>query len=403
MKATADVLVIGAGPAGSAAALVLARAGIDVALIDKCEFPRGKTCGDALLPDAMSALARLGLDAQVLSAGRGIDALRVYAPGGDYVDLRGRFAALPRIVLDDLLRDAAVRAGSRFLAPFKVAGPIASDGGVGGARLIHARTNRELAFEAAFTVLATGAASAPLRSFGLRENTEPTAIALRGYFKVPPALARELGYLCIAYEKHILPAYGWIFPGPDDVYNLGVGYPYGAGGRSTAPHPRALWSTFVEGFQPARRIVRAAKQVAPLRGAPLKTSFDGNDISRPGLLVAGEAAGLTYALTGEGIGKAIESGMLAAEILIEALHGAVPDPRGAAARYETSARGAFRSRMEAYQRAQAWLSFPWILNYVCRHARRDGFARRQLEGMITETAEPRALFSLSGLLRALLG
>src|SRR5215216_2974340 len=95
-----DVLVIGAGPAGSAAARTLALAGATVVLVDQRPFPRDKVCGDALIRDSLGGLVYLGVDEIVRrEAWRG-DALRVYAPGGAHVTLRGEFACLPRERLD---------------------------------------------------------------------------------------------------------------------------------------------------------------------------------------------------------------------------------------------------------------------------------------------------------------
>ena len=82
-----DVLVVGAGPAGSAAAMTLAKAGYDVLMVDRCVFPRDKVCGDALIPDAVQALERLGLKQRVLRHSRALDGVRVYAPGGEFIDV----------------------------------------------------------------------------------------------------------------------------------------------------------------------------------------------------------------------------------------------------------------------------------------------------------------------------
>src|ERR1700712_4203368 len=94
-----DVLVVGAGPAGAACALALARAGVDVVLVDQHDFPRDKICGDALIPDAHHALKRMGLYDEVMAAALRAQHLACIGPRGGRVDVPGSVAVLPRLVL----------------------------------------------------------------------------------------------------------------------------------------------------------------------------------------------------------------------------------------------------------------------------------------------------------------
>src|SRR5690606_12509232 len=123
---------------------------------------------------------------------------------------------------------------------------------------------------------------------------------------------------------------GWIFPCRDGVFNIGVGLAHshnhlGADGRQTMRdvNLREMFAAFCEVYAPARELTRSGQFVGELKGAPLRCSLDGAQLTRAGLRVAGEAAGSTYAFTGEGIGKAMETGMLAARALIGA-HAAAP-------------------------------------------------------------------------------
>ena len=109
-----QILIIGAGPAGTAAARILSAQGRDVLLVDRCAVPRDKVCGDAMIPDALSALERLGLKNNVLSESRQSSAVRVYAPNGKYVSADVGVGCLPRKRLDDLMREAAVASGATF-------------------------------------------------------------------------------------------------------------------------------------------------------------------------------------------------------------------------------------------------------------------------------------------------
>jgi menaquinone-9 beta-reductase len=124
-----DVLVIGAGPAGSACATALARAGRDVLLVDAQAFPRDKVCGDGLIPDAHHALQRLGVAGEVMAAAQAARHVGCIGPRGGRIDVPGRLAVLPRRLLDDIVKRNAERAGACFAAPWRFEAPVEGEGG----------------------------------------------------------------------------------------------------------------------------------------------------------------------------------------------------------------------------------------------------------------------------------
>lgn len=393
---TYDALVIGAGPAGSAAAWALARQGLRVVLVDQHTFPRDKVCGDALIPDALGALDAMGLRAAVEAASVQLPELRIFAPGGHYVSLRGEFSCVPRLRFDHMLVAAAARAGAMLLEGTTATAPLMEDGCVRGAALRTA--SGPLTIHASFTLLATGANATVMSAFGVQAPMKPNAAAGRAYFCVPRRIAQEFNYLCIAYDRSFCPGYAWIFPGPDNRFNLGVGLfaQPGADARGL----QHIWRQFIGGFEPAAAIVRQSEQLTEFRGAAMRTGLASGTSSRPGLLVLGEAAATTYPATGEGIGKAMESGLLAAQLVGDAVNGRVP----AAAVHETYAsefRARFLARYRAYGVAQTWLSRPWWLNLLARRANRGSFVRTELESLVAERGDPRHLFSPGGFLLAL--
>jgi geranylgeranyl reductase family protein len=392
-SSTYDALVIGAGPAGASAAWALARGGRRVALVDRDPFPRDKTCGDGLIPDALGALDAMGLRAAVAREAASPRALRVYAPNGRSVALRGEFLCLSRLRFDRMVVEAAVTAGAELLEPMTALRPIRRDGVVAGAHFKAEGGEREV--RAAVTLLATGANATAARAFGLASPAKPNAVAGRAYFKAPPEMAALYQDLAIVYERSLCPGYGWIFPGPAGYYNVGVGF--FSSRRGATPRLHELWARFTTRFAPARELLAASEPVGAFRGAPLRLGLQDATLGRPGLLVLGDAAAMTYPATGEGIGKAMESGLMAGRLVsaqwprLDTVHAA----------YDAEFRSAFRERYHAYWVAQAWSSRPWLLNLLAARAIHGRFVRRELEALVAETGNPRRLFSVPGIVRAL--
>jgi geranylgeranyl reductase family protein len=393
IPSTCDVLIIGAGPAGTTAARALAQAGVDVVLADRAAFPRDKICGDGLIGDALGALDALGIRARVLGDAILVDELRLYSPNGESASVRGQLACIPRERLDAIMLDAAIEAGVRFFPSTSATGSVEGSDGVAGARFRHEGTTADV--RARVTMLATGANATALGAFGLSVSMKPTGAAGRVYFDTPPDVARRFAHLTIAYQKSWCPGYGWIFPGPSNRLNVGVGL-FG----SDASGLRRFWDYFQKQFPPAAEIVRTSRQVTEFRGAPMRTGLIGARFGRPGLLVLGDAAAMTYPRTGEGIGKAMESGLMAADFVSQALSGAIPLAT-VHATYAAEFRRRFQRRYRAYQVAQSCAARPWLVNFLARRANASRFVREQLEGLIDEQGDARDLFSLRGLLMSL--
>lgn len=396
-----DVLVIGAGPAGSAAARQAALHGLSVALVDRADFPRDKTCGDGLIADALQAIDRLGLSGRVAAQATPVSGVRLHAPDGTTVPLGGHCLCIPRRILDNILREAAIEAGAQFFSPLKAISPMVDDGVVRGAAFLDQRTQQEVRFEARVTLLATGAAAESLVKFGVCRRTEASATAARIYVDVSPEIASRFRELVISFDESMLPGYGWIFPSSGSTLNVGVGLFHDAWRPAASRNVRVLLDTFLASLPAGANPMPHAIAQTPLRGAPLRTALQGATLARPGLLVIGEAAGLTYSLTGEGIGKAMESGMLAADL---AAHHRL-DARYAstlAAAYDTELTRRYARKFKGYKRAQDWMNSRRLANYLARRANAGRFVRRQLEGMFADTAEPQRLLSPLGLARAVL-
>jgi geranylgeranyl reductase family protein len=391
-----DVLVIGAGPAGSACAQALAAAGLDVLLADQHDFPRDKICGDGLIPDSHAALKRLGVYDEVASLAQPVTHVRCVGPRGGTVDVPGSLSVLPRKVLDHVLVRAAQRAGARLLTPWKFEAPLLDGERVVGARFKVAGQPHEVG--ARWVVLATGAVPQALTAAGLCDRHTPSGIALRGYVK-NDALVPVITQLQIVWHPRLRGGYGWIFPAPGGLFNIGAGLTgshvrQGNGkGRMQDVNLRGMFDAFCEVYAPAGELMRGGTLQGDIKGAPLRCSMVGSRWSRPGLLATGEAVGSTYAFTGEGIGKAMETGLLAAQAIVQ---GRQATDEAVRQGYEAEL-AALKPRFDMYETASHVNHHPWLADLVVWRARKSPRILRRMSGMLEETQNPGRLFSWRGI------
>ncbi|MCL3819016.1 geranylgeranyl reductase family protein [Aeromicrobium wangtongii] len=315
-----DVLVVGAGPAGSAAAAWTARLGMDTVLADAATFPRDKTCGDGLTPRAIAELDRLGLDEWVRSHGtnRGLRAagfgqeLLLPWPGGSLPDYG---SAVPRTELDDKIFRVATDAGATPLEGARAVDVERDDTGkvtgvvfqVGADRTRHTVACERL-------VVADGVRSPLGRVLG-REWHRDTAygVAGRSYVKSgrsdDPWISSHLELR--GEDGELLPGYGWMFPLGNGEVNLGVG------ALATARRPAELQiRPLMEYYATLRRqewdltseLRAPTSALLPMGGAV-------SGVAGPNWMLIGDAAGCVNPLNGEGIDYGLETGREAAELL----------------------------------------------------------------------------------------
>jgi geranylgeranyl reductase family protein len=325
-----DVLVVGAGPAGSIAALVLARAGAVVALLDKADFPRDKACGDFIGPKGLQVLADLGVPEPAgLDVGDmvvvGPNGRRVVLPCFDGLSYPGRARAVTRVEFDDALRAAALDAGAVEVCG-RADRPLWSGGALDGFTVDSDQLHAD------FIIGADGATSHVAQSAGLVESARVLwGFAVRCYLDqrvVLPAIT-----LWEPTPWHAFPGYGWIFPGPAGVANVGLGLGTLSDRQSGAGAVRLL-PAYLDHLVSLGLLDRAPARPLPRRlGGWLKMGMVGTTPAAGRVLLVGDAAGLVNPLQGEGIAQAMTSGRAAAVAVVDS-------PGRAATRYRDHLAGA---------------------------------------------------------------
>ncbi len=316
-----DVIIVGAGPAGSSAASHLAKQGVDVLLLDKCPFPREKTCGDGLSPRSLHLLGEMDLLDEAVRLGRRCDTVRLMAPaghtatiayaqGGDKISY-GLF--LPRLILDELLLQHALACGAQFESPIRVTDIQTSKTGV---EVISEYQRRSISFQAQMVIIAIGANSGLLVRMGLLRKTPRMALCAQAYFE---GVTDVMEYAQWSFHGAFAPGYGWVFPLSESSVNVGAGFlPSKRGKHQMLRTAREAFETFIRTPQ-LQYLLTGAHQSGPVRGFPIRCDFARARTFGERVMLVGEAAGLVHPLTGEGISYALESGKLAAEHLVKML------------------------------------------------------------------------------------
>ncbi|MFP4477479.1 MAG: NAD(P)/FAD-dependent oxidoreductase [Desulfatibacillaceae bacterium] len=386
-----DVIVAGAGPAGSAAASWLARSGASVLMLDGAPFPRDKVCGDLLVEDSMQCLRALDVAEEILEAGLETPRFRMLSPSRIPFDVPGRFVTLKREVLDAILAKTAHARGAIF-ALGRVSSIEETDTGV------KCRTDGGATFRAAAAVLATGARVGLMKDRGMATQYGASAVAARCYIRAE----KGPDYLLASYDRSIIPGYAWVFPMGGGEYNVGCGVFYNGKGNGTGKtnnvNLRTMFDTFMRQIREAREIRETAVETGPLAGAVLRCGLGGFRMSPAArILPVGESAGATLPFTGEGIGKSMETGRIAAEMISAALASGDFSPL---AGYPRVLEERLRHRYTGYSMAQKWLAHAWVVDFLAARARKNRFLRDSAIGIFKETVDPGAVFSVSGMLRA---
>lgn len=380
---TADVTIVGAGPAGTAAAIELCRAGRSVIIIDKATFPRDKCCGDGLTTLALRELEHLDFRPDSVDDWFDVAGVSLRSPSGREVEItlpdHGKYSAVaPRLQLDNALVDLARSAGARIIE-----GVGFSSLSVDGDAVTVEAANHTI--ETRYVIAADGMWSPVRKSTGLNE---PGYLGewhgFRQYASnVTGPAARQL---FVWFEPDLLPGYAWSFPLPGNRANIGFGVL--RDGERTGKEIKAIWPDLLERSHIVEALGAGFEMEERHTAWPIPARVDELPLTGDRVLFVGDAAAATDVMTGEGIGQALLTGRLAAEAIISA--GAL-QPNEAAQLYEREVKHHLLADHKMSLALGTILAKPWGARGALRVVANSGeWGKRNFARWMFED-EPRAL------------
>lgn len=324
---SADVIIVGAGPGGSTTAAYLARAGVDVLVLEKSHFPREKVCGDGLTPRASRELIKLGIDTSAEAGWLRNKGLRIYGgrvepfemPWPELDDFPNYGLVRPRADFDQLLAEHARAAGATILEGVTVTEPILDAAG----RITGVLAKDGTTYRAPLVVAADGNSSRLSVAMGLtKRDDRPMGVAVRTYYTSPRHTDDWLESWLELWDgtpgkSNLLPGYGWIFGMGDGTCNVGLGMLNTSAAFGKTDY-KGLLKSWLDNT-PEEWQFRDEFRTTEVRGAALPMGFNRQPAYANGLLLVGDAGGMVNPFNGEGISYAMESGRYAADHITDAL------------------------------------------------------------------------------------
>lgn len=383
-----DAIVLGGGPAGSTAAMYLKKAGKKIVLLDKARFPRDKICGDAQGRKAASIMKELGIyNEYVKLPGQKIYGITLSSPNGTQVeiDVEDRKNPAPgyvhkRMIFDNFLFDSARKMGVETKV-FTATDVIVEDGFVKGIEGINEKGQKE-EIRAKIILAADGSLSIVAKKFSLDKNpAEHHIMALRQYYKNVDGMTDRIEIHLI---KSLLPGYFWIFPLPGNEANIGLGMITKDMQNKKINLKEAMLKEIKENPLFTSRF-RNAEPVEDVKGWTLPIASHHRKCYGNGFLLLGDAASLIDPLSGEGVGNAMISSKVAAEVAVAALDEG-DFSESFLKRYDKKLWDIIGDEIETNYRIQRLgKKLPFLIDKLMMKAKKDEKFRKKFEKMLPYT------------------
>jgi geranylgeranyl reductase family protein len=376
-----DVIIVGAGPAGAACAIKLAKSGLTVALLDKASFPRDKTCGDALSIDVVNQLAmlsdKLAADFGALVAKVPSYGVKIFSPNHQHVDIPFLYKSrkscgyiCQRINFDNLLfQHLKEYQNIQVFENCAVEKVVRQGDGV----LVQTSLGN---FTGEMVIGADGAHSMVAKHLGpIKVEKKHYSAGLRVYYEGVTSFHDD-NYIELHFFQDILPGYLWVFPLPGNKANVGIGVL-----SSTVSEKKLNLKEILQNLlQSAPNLKERFKDARPLEtvkgyGLPLGSKL--RNISGERFLLTGDAASLIDPFSGEGIGNAIRSGRVAGEQVLKCF-----DQQNFSAEFNQAYDKEISRRMwkelKVSHSLQKLCRYPWLFNFVVKKGNQSKYLKQFL-------------------------
>lgn len=375
------ILIVGGGPAGTAAAIALLKQGYDISLFEKEGYEREKVCGDGLLTDAQDALQQIGIWEKVKKEALRLPSATVFGYHNKKFSIPPKFYTLPRKRLDQIIRDEIIKLGGKVFYHTLIKNVAVFVDGVE----IEDQDCKK--YQGCGLILATGAELDLAHQLGFHPEKK-YAISMRAYCENNFNLRSCVFW----FNEKIRPGYGWLFPVPGNQINIGI---YNGGAQNMNLHE--MMNYFIANVEKIYNTT--LKFITTPKGWMLRTGLSDGPYTKNRVILTGENISTTYEFIGEGVGNALVSGITAADAIIQA--------KGDFAfaklkSYDLKIKRKFKVFHHAYSTA-ARLAHNKVWHFIFSHVFvYSQKARQKAKAVFENKIKPSEILSVSGMVKALL-